>query len=317
MDSRIKLSILVPAFNMERYLAQCLDSILMQQVNFKYQVLLGEDFSTDSTKEIAAQFQSRYPDIIKVFYNDKNLGASGNLCRLIELVDTEFFIQIDGDDYITDKAKLQIQFDTLSANPACAMCYHNYSIVDSEGQNPKLHIPPFPDSLIIPKNYLLHRDLGPGNLVMVRRSALPKVLPNWLHHCGYQVDYLVHCLAAAEGGIYYIDKAMTAYRKHAQSITTVTKKKYTLEMMISNPASLSKFYKSRGLNAESRYFRSLLPERYMTLGYFYLSENKVFSFLYYFFKGFVRNPNFNLKQHKDMVYAASPELAQKLKKYIH
>ena len=208
MDSRIKLSILVPAFNMERYLAQCLDSILMQQVNFKYQVLLGEDFSTDSTKEIAAQFQARYPDIIKVFYNDKNLGASGSLCRLIELVDTEFFIQIDGDDYITDKAKLQIQFDTLSANPACAMCYHNYSIVDSEGQNPKLHIPPFPDSLIIPKNYLLHRDLGPGNLVMVRRSALPKVLPNWLHHCGYQVDYLVHCLAAAEGGIYYIDKAM-------------------------------------------------------------------------------------------------------------
>ncbi len=317
MASGVKLSVIVPAFNMSRYLAQCLDSILTQEVNFKYQILIGEDSSTDNTKDIAAQYQEKYPDLINVVYNVKNLGPSGNLCKLIELVETEFFIQIDGDDYITDKNKLQVQFDALNAHPDCAMCFHNYAVVDSEGNNPKVHTYSFSGDFILPEDYLLHHDLGPGNLVMIRRASLPKVLPSWIHHCGYQVDYLVHCLAVAEGRVYYIDKVMTAYRKHAQSITTVTKKKYILEMMINNPASLAGFYKTKGLKKESSFFKSLLPNRYMTLGYFYLSENKILYFLYYFFKGFVRHPNFNLKQHKDMVYNASPELAQKLKKYIH
>ena len=312
----IKLSVLVPAFNMAPYLSQCLDSIIAQKVNFRFQILVAEDSSTDNTKEIARDYEKRYPDLVKVFYNATNLGASRNLCNLIDQVNTELYIQIDGDDYITDNSKLQIQVDAMDKHADCAMCFHNYVFVDSNGNNPRPHTYSFSGDCYLPKDYLLHHDLGPGNLVMVRRSCLPKPLPEWIRYSGFQVDYLVHCLAVVNGKIYYIDKIMTAYRKHAQSITSSTKRKSILEMKISNPENLGGFYRSKGLNEEADFFKSILPKRYMELGYFYLSEGNLLNFARYFLKGFIRTPIFNLKEHKDMIYTASPELARKLKEKL-
>ena len=312
----VKLSVLVPAYNMAPYLAQCLDSIITQEVNFKYQILIAEDCSTDNTREVARNYEEKYPGLIKVFYNAANLGPSRNLCKLIEQVNSDLFVQIDGDDYLTDSKKLQIQADLMDQHPDCSICFHNFATVDSNGNNSVPNSSAFNSDCILPTDFLLYHELGPGNIVMIRRRALPEIFPEWMYNCGFQVDYMVHCLASTEGKIYYIDKIMSAYRKHPLSVTTVTKKRYVLEMMIFNPQSLSGYYRSKGLLDEAAFFKSLAPKRYMILGYFYLSEGNVFAFIYYFLKGFIKEPVLKLRDHKDMVYLASPEFAQKLKSYL-
>ena len=315
-SKNVKVSVLVPAYNMAPYLAQCLDSIVAQKTNFKYQILVAEDCSTDNTRDVAQVYEKRYPDLIKVFYNATNLGASLNLCKLIEKVQSELFVQVDGDDYITDNYKLQIQADLMDKHPDCAVCFHNYATVDSNGNNSKNNISSFNGDCVLPNDFLRYHELGPGNIVMIRRSALPGVFPGWMYKCGFQVDYLVHCMAATEGKIYYINKVMSAYRKHPLSVTTVTKKEYFLEMMVFNPRNLSAFYRAKGLKEDAAFFSSLVPGRHMVLAYFYLSQGRILRFIYYFIKGFVKAPILDLKVHKDMVYKASPELAQKLRNYL-
>ena len=308
-----KLSVLVTAYNIAPYLGQCLDSILAQKVDFTYQILVAEDCSTDDTPIIAENYRKKYPDIIKVFCNKKNLGYSANICNLIQLVQTEYMTQVDGDDYLIDNLKLQLQVDALDANPAYAICIHNYTVVDSMGNNAKPNVYSFTGNQVLPEDYLRQHILGPGNLVMIRRKTLPEKLPDWLPKCGNDVDYAIHCMASTEGKIFYIDKIMSAYRRHAGSITLVTQKKRRLEIRIFIVKNLSCFYKAKGLDEAAKFFRGVLPKRYMTLAYFYLGQGNILNFLKYFFTGFLREPEFSLREHIDMMYGGSPELVQKIK----
>lgn len=309
-----KLSVLVTAYNLAPYLNQCLDSILSQQVTFRYEILIADDNSTDSTRDIIAHYIKKHPDLIKVFHNPINLGFSRNLCSLIDRANGELIIQIDGDDYITDITKLQQQVDVLDNNKDCAICFHNWVSVDSNGNNPTLNTFRFTGSGVLPEDYLLHHNLGPGNLVMIRRSSLPKPLPNWLPGCANNVDYATHCIAASKGSIYYINKPMTAYRKHEHSITSLAKTKAILEMRIFTVAHIAAYYENCGLTQAASFLKSVLPERYMKLGYFYLSKGDVLNFIRFFLKGFIEQPNFNLKAHKDMIYSSfSPQTILNLK----
>jgi glycosyltransferase involved in cell wall biosynthesis len=312
---RPKLSILVTTYNLERYIKACLDSIISQQVNFKYEILIGEDNSKDGTVEIIKEYELKHPDLFRVFYNNPNLGYSSNLRHLIEQAKGELLIQIDGDDYIIDSTKLQQQVDALDTHKECAICFHNYCIVDSNGENRVDNVYAFKGDAVMPNDYLLKTVLGPGNLAMMRRSALPEIIPTWINLSGNQVDYVTHCMAATEGRIYYIDKIMTAYRKHAGSVTAVESEKKAFTWRVYNIENLAKFYKAKAnsLSAEgAAYFKSVLPYRYMSLGYFCLSKGELLNFVRYFGKGFYMRPDFHPRMHKYMLYTAAPELAKKL-----
>ncbi len=303
-------------YNMESYLAQCIDSILKQEVDFTYEVLVADDCSSDNSREIIREYDKKYPGLVKAIYNPVNLGVSRNLCNLIKQANGDFIIQIDGDDFLTDNSKFQLQVNFLNNNPEFSICFHNMVFVDADGNNSRVHVQSFSGDCELPSNYLPENLLGGCHCVMIRRSALPKPLPEWLPNSGYQIDYLIQCLAAAEGKIYYFDVAMAAYRKHPTSITKTTQQKIGLEMMTFNVENLSNFYKNKRSNHAAGFLRSLLPDRYMILGYFYLSEGDVLYFIRYFFKGFFMRPNFKLRSHKDMIYTASPTLAKKIKKML-
>jgi hypothetical protein len=150
----------------------------------------------------------------------------------------------------------------------------------------------------------------------MRRSALPKIMPEWLYNSGFQVDYLIQCMAATQGKMYYSDKVMVAYRKHGTNTTTITNRKRRLEMGTFNVKNLAEFYQSVGAYKGAEFLRSILPKRYMVLGYFYLDQGDFFNFLRYFFTGFIKQPLLKLRDHKDMVYIASPDLAQKLRRWV-
>lgn len=123
------LSVLVCTYNQEKYLAQALDSILMQKCNEPFEILIGDDCSTDNTGKIAEDYQSRFPNIVRVVRPEKNGGASLNIVCLANEAKGEFFSICDGDDYWLREDVLQKQLDFFRANPdvgmicAKAKCY--------------------------------------------------------------------------------------------------------------------------------------------------------------------------------------------------
>lgn len=106
----------------EEFIAQALDSFLMQKTNFKFKVFVGEDCGPDGTADIVREYARRYPDIIVPFIREKNMGAQHNLVDLCQHATSPYIAFCEGDDYWTDEYKLQKQVDYMEAHPDVRVC---------------------------------------------------------------------------------------------------------------------------------------------------------------------------------------------------
>jgi glycosyltransferase involved in cell wall biosynthesis len=128
------ISVLVCTYNQEKYLAQALDSVLMQQCDEPFEILIGDDCSTDSTSQIADDYQSRFPEIIRVIRPEKNKGASQNIVRLVNEAKGEYLSICDGDDYWLCEEILQKQIGIFRTAPSVGMvCAKAKRFIQSKG----------------------------------------------------------------------------------------------------------------------------------------------------------------------------------------
>lgn len=118
----VRVSVCMVTYNQKKYIAQAIESVLMQKTNFKFQLLIGDDASTDGTTEIVREYAEKYPDIIKPIFHEKNEGPFNNSRSLYCAAKTEFVAILDGDDYWTDEHKLQDQIDFLDTNKSFNIC---------------------------------------------------------------------------------------------------------------------------------------------------------------------------------------------------
>src|SRR5947199_10855768 len=111
----MKVTVLVTTYNHEQYIAQALDSVLMQETNCDYEIIIAEDCSTDRTRSIVLDFQRRNPDKIRLVLPSKNLGCHGNrvFSQAFELGQAQYVAVLDGDDYCTSPTTLQQQGDFM------------------------------------------------------------------------------------------------------------------------------------------------------------------------------------------------------------
>lgn len=142
VPSKPTLSVLVQAYNHEAFIKQCLESILEQNTDFDYEILLGEDYSTDSTREICREYATRYPDKVRLFLHhpDNKIKVlnttTGNFNAFYNLFSArgKYIAFCEGDDYWNDPAKLQKQVEALRTNSELAFTYHSYQEVNYEEQ---------------------------------------------------------------------------------------------------------------------------------------------------------------------------------------
>jgi len=130
----IKVSVCIVAYNHEAYLAQCLESLLNQSVAFKFEIIIGEDCSSDSTREILKDYARLYPDIIVPIYHEKNVGAVENIKSVYRKAKGKYIYHLDGDDLALGN-KLQRQYDILEQNSDCELCSHNMRYIDADRKN--------------------------------------------------------------------------------------------------------------------------------------------------------------------------------------
>lgn len=124
MIDDIKVSVCVVTYNQEKYIAECLDSLVSQETDFKFEIVVGEDCSTDGTRAIVQQYVDKYPDIVKPIFHKNNVGAVENIKQVYLAAKGKYIAHLDGDDMALP-TKLQKQFDIMEKNPQAIICSHN------------------------------------------------------------------------------------------------------------------------------------------------------------------------------------------------
>lgn len=129
----VTLSVVMTTYNHERYIAEAIESVLRQQTSFGVEIVVGEDCSTDRTLNIVRSYADMYPEAIRIIRSEHNVGWRKNYRRTIEAAKGRYIALLDGDDYFTNRKKLQMQVDFLEQNPDVGMCYGRSERKDENG----------------------------------------------------------------------------------------------------------------------------------------------------------------------------------------
>lgn len=208
-----KISVCVVVYNGEKYLAEALDSILMQQLENPIEIEIGEDVSTDNTLEICKNYKNKYPDIIKLHINEENLGYSWNFYRTLERCKGDYIAVLDSDDLWTDSLKLKKQVDFLEQNPEYSLCFSKYFLCDEKSNLGE--IKGFSGKYEL--NDVLTGKCPGTRTVVFRKEFLPTNLPTRFNEIAW-ADHILFALISKNGPIYGIDEPLAAYRTNSESI---------------------------------------------------------------------------------------------------
>ncbi|WP_243374015.1 glycosyltransferase [Geotalea sp. SG265] len=226
----MKVSVLMITYNHEQFIAQALDSVLMQQVDFDYEIVIGEDCSTDDTRKILIEYQQNFPDKIRLLLPEKNHGMIRNFVGTYRDCRGEYIAILEGDDLWTSPLKLQKQVDFLDAHPDCAASFHNVTVI-YEHDNKPAHL--FHKKRLRP--FFTLRDIVSDFFIptcsTLCRNGLIEQFPEWYFDMAMG-DWPLHVLNAEHGHFAYIDESLASYRVHSGGIWSQSKKRDTLQKSI-------------------------------------------------------------------------------------
>jgi len=211
-----KISVSVICYNQERYIADCLDSILAQRIELPFEIVVGDDASKDNTQTILMDYQQRHPDTIRVIFHEKNVGATANHNDVTVECKGEYVAHIDGDDRMLP-GKLARQAAFLDAHPECSMVVHKVNVIRAGDGRYLGEIPHKPQPAVSDINYLVKNyQFFVASSKMYRRSA--NIFPR---RSVPTVDLLLHIEHASVGNIGYLDETLGEYRKVRNSMSDV------------------------------------------------------------------------------------------------
>lgn len=208
------VSINCVTYNHEKYIADAIESFLMQKTNFNYEILIYDDASTDKTADIIREYETKYPGLIKPIYQTENQYSKGVKVGRFnrERPKGKYIAICEGDDYWTDPYKLQKQIDYMEKHPECSMCVHAAYRVSPEKIKMKSHVRPNRGNKVFTVEEVIE---GRGGLFATNSILYPTVFcinrPDFYENAPIG-DYPLVIYLALQGIVYYIDEFMSAYR---------------------------------------------------------------------------------------------------------
>ena len=206
-----KVSVCIITYNHERFIAQAVEGAMMQETTFDFEVVVGEDCSTDGTRSVLLDLQRKYPDRLRLLLRDPNIGMLRNFVSTFEACRGQYVALLEGDDYWTAPEKLQVQADLLDANPEHAACAHNAMVyVESEQRTTCIY------GTILQSTIDLAQLVAENRIAtcsVMARNGLIHEFPDWFWSLPWG-DWAFHVLTAEHGSFAYIDRIMAVYRVH-------------------------------------------------------------------------------------------------------
>lgn len=219
------VSVCVQTYNHENYIVKCLESILMQKTNFPFEIILGEDLSSDKTREICIEYKDKFPDKIKLFLRNREdvIYIEGkptgrfNFTENLKSCRGKYIAICEGDDFWTDENKLQKQVDFLEVNKEVVGCFHNSFVVNDKDE-------------VIEKQYfknLEKKSYNQEECLKTLKSAYAtcslvfrrNLIFNQISiYRDFISDFFIELLITQHGKLVYIDENMSAYRLHSGGI---------------------------------------------------------------------------------------------------
>ncbi|MBQ8635611.1 glycosyltransferase [bacterium] len=221
MDKEIKVAIACQTYNQAKYIRQMLDGFVMQKTNFRFVAYVGDDCSTDGTKEIIEEYAKKYPEIIKPIYQQTNTKGAMNFMDTFNACKAQYVAWCEGDDYWTDENKLQKQADFLDCHPDYSGCFHPVKVIYENNEKKSAFYPAKKTMLgknKITLNELLHKNYIQTNSIMYRWRFQDGSLGQYFFEYILPGDWYLHLLHAKCGPIGYIDEVMSVYRRQPQGI---------------------------------------------------------------------------------------------------
>lgn len=211
----MKVSVSITAYNHEPYIAQAIQGVLAQETEFDFEIVVGDDGSTDGTREVVLDLARRHPGRIWPVFPAQNHGDGGKRIFLatIRACRGGYIATLDGDDYWTSPRKLQGQADFLDLHPECPMCFHDVLKVHEDGSRPPARYNGPDQPRFSTLEDMLRRCLPAACTPLFRREVLDAV-PDWYLDLPFG-DWPLYILAAQRGPVGYLDEVWGVYRLHA------------------------------------------------------------------------------------------------------
>ena len=202
-------------YNHEKFIAQAIEGVMMQQTDFRYELVISEDCSTDRTREICKQYKEKFPDKIKLILPDKNLGVIENSISTFRECTGKYIAICEGDDFWTDKLKLQKQVDFLESNPDYGLVHTDYVVVDENSKQLELFEPKYTESNTGREVFelLLRKKYSIATLTVLFRGSLFREFDNELSGMQLKMtDYPMWLEFSGKMKVRYLDEITSSYR---------------------------------------------------------------------------------------------------------
>ena len=223
VSENVLVSISLVTYNHESFIRKCLHSIIMQKTNFKYEILLGEDCSSDETRKICIEFAQKHPDKIRLFLHSRNnvIYINGsptgrfNFLHNMKKANGKYIALCEGDDYWTDPNKLQRQVDFLEKNKNYVACFHN-AVQIEKGELDKPYLPWKENSDVSAEQIIkIGGGIFPTAGLMFRNVI--KEFPPFFKKAKAG-DRALSLLLLNHGRFYFHNDLMACYRIHRQGV---------------------------------------------------------------------------------------------------
>lgn len=225
------VSILLITYNQQDFISQAIESVLMQKVNFPYEIIIGEDLGPDNTRAICEEYARKVECgetmvdsrkiSIKVLPRTKNLGVAGNWCDCAQHAQGKYMMMLDGDDYWTDPNKMQMQVDFMESHPKCVICHTNMDVLymNTGAIKPsgKRNVP---EGMIL-QDVIYGREQITSSTICLRAEAVKQHIPfdTYVKEDFPCEDWPTIVILSKYGEIRYLPQSTTVYRVGQASVT--------------------------------------------------------------------------------------------------
>jgi glycosyltransferase involved in cell wall biosynthesis len=256
------VSVVIITYNQTQYIAAAIESVLKQDAPFQYELVIGEDCSTDGTREIVSTYQKRHPNLIRVITSDRNVGMVRNFVRTSRACTGAYLAFCEGDDYWHRRDKLQLQVQYLESHPDCGLVCSNCDVSD-------LNKGTVISNFLTYKRWEIAETFKLSDwvsdtttapvltlTVMLRRNIFEKVINSdpYLYQNGsfLMYDWPLWAEMAEVSNVGYIPDSLATYNVSPNSVTRSTDSEKNLRFMISGCEAGLYLCKKYGLAEDKR-----------------------------------------------------------------